>query len=203
MMYSTVFMSRVGQPKGDKRARTRAALIAAAAETVAEKGFEGASLEEVARRAGMTRGAIYGNFRNREELFVAVAESRWSPIIPAVTPGMTYAERMRALGEAVVAALPARRAAAVGAASFTLYALRNAELRRRLADTNAGIYAQTAEAIRATGGEADLPMPIDDFVRMTHGVIEGLVQLANLTPELVTPEVVRASFEALARITPP
>ena len=34
------------------------------------------SLEEVARPARMTRGAIYGNFAHREELFVAVGQAR-------------------------------------------------------------------------------------------------------------------------------
>ena len=196
-------MTGPGIPKGNKRERTRSALIAAASATVAEKGFEATSLDEVARRAGMTRGAIYGNFKNREELFLAVAGSRWAPIVPAVTPGMTYAERMRALGEAVIAALPARRAAGVGAASFQAYAWRHEELRRRLVAANAEAYAQTAAAIWATGGEQGLPMAVDDFVRMAHAMIEGLVQLANLTPELVTPEVIRTTFAALGRIIPP
>jgi hypothetical protein len=43
-------------------------------------------------------------------------------------------------------------------------------------------------------------MPPADFVRATHAIIEGLLLLAGLTPELITPDVVRACFGGLARI---
>ena len=56
------------KPKGDKRDRTRAALLEAARALIREKGYARTTLEEVATRAGMTTGAIYGNFRNRDEL---------------------------------------------------------------------------------------------------------------------------------------
>ena len=59
-------------PKGDKRDRTRATLLEAARAIVREKGYARTTLEAVARRAGMTTGAIYGNFKNRDELFIAL-----------------------------------------------------------------------------------------------------------------------------------
>ena len=62
--------------RGDKRERTRAALIAAAWEVIEEKGFAAASLEEIARRVGMTRGAIYSNFPSRSDLLLAVVSQR-------------------------------------------------------------------------------------------------------------------------------
>ncbi len=191
---------KLGQPKGDKRERTRARLIEAAAEVIGERGFEETSLEEVARRMGMTRGAIYGNFRNRDELFLAVVETRWLPITPQFAPGATYPERMRSLGEAIIQALPARRAAAIGAASFNAYALKHEAMRQRLVEANAETYRRMAAAIDAASAELDLPMPAQTFVRVLHAVIEGLVMLSNLTPELVTPDVVRAAFDGLARI---
>jgi AcrR family transcriptional regulator len=73
-------------PKGGKRDRTRAQLIEAAAQVIGEKGYDRVTLEEVAARAGMTRGAIYGNFKNREELILAVVGTRWQPIIPDWSP---------------------------------------------------------------------------------------------------------------------
>ena len=59
-----------GKPKGDKRDRTRTALLEAARALIREKGYERTTMEQVARRAGMTTGAIYGNFKNRGELFI-------------------------------------------------------------------------------------------------------------------------------------
>src|SRR5262245_14247377 len=69
-----------GKPKGDKRERTRSALLEAARALVRENGYEGTTLEKVATRAGMTTGAIYGNFRNRDELFIALGQAYWPPI---------------------------------------------------------------------------------------------------------------------------
>ena len=62
------------RPKGNKRARTRATLLEAARALIQEKGYERTTLQDVARRAGMTSSAIYGNFKNRDELFMALAE---------------------------------------------------------------------------------------------------------------------------------
>src|SRR4026209_497441 len=102
------------KPRGDKRQRTRARLIEVAGEVIAEKGLDRTSLEEIAERAGMSRGAIYGNFRDKEELFLAVAATRWAPITPGPNAGTTLRERMRSHGEAVAAAAVARRPEAVG-----------------------------------------------------------------------------------------
>lgn len=38
---------------------------------IARKGYQAASLAEVGREAGLTAGAVYSNFRNKEELFLA------------------------------------------------------------------------------------------------------------------------------------
>src|SRR5436190_18754817 len=54
----------------------REKLIAAAAEVFAEKGYEGAGVQEIARRAGLTTGAIYGRFSGKAELLKAAIESR-------------------------------------------------------------------------------------------------------------------------------
>ena len=87
------------RPKGDKRARTRAKLLEAARELTRDKGYEHTTMEDVAHRAGMTTGAIYGNFRNRDELFIALSETYWAPIKPAFRPGSSFAEKMRAFAE--------------------------------------------------------------------------------------------------------
>jgi AcrR family transcriptional regulator len=55
-----------------RRQRTRDLLLDAAKDVFARRGFEGASLEEIAETAGYTRGAIYKHFGSKEELFLAV-----------------------------------------------------------------------------------------------------------------------------------
>jgi AcrR family transcriptional regulator len=189
---------RAGPTKGDKRLRTRERLLDAAAEVVREKGFERTSLEEVARRAGMTRGAIYGNFKDKEELFLAVAESRWEPIAPPLKQGAALREQMRTLGEAVAAAAEERKAGAVGALSFQLYALTHEEMRSRLARANAEVYRWAEGELRKVVKVGELPAPPAQFVRVLHALTEGLLALRFLTPELITKEVIVAAFQALA-----
>lgn len=55
---------------------TRDRLIEAAAAVFAEKGYDGAGVQEIARRAGFTTGAIYGRFRGKAELLLATIEAR-------------------------------------------------------------------------------------------------------------------------------
>lgn len=191
-------ISRAKPHRGGKRERTRARLIEAATQLIGEKGYERTTLEEVAAQAGVTRGAIYGNFKNREDLFLAVVETRWKPVIPPLRHGATLKQQMRILGEAVVAAAPGRQAQAVGAASFQAYALTHGEMRKRLHKWNAEIYRGAAAELRKFVPEKELPMPADEFVRILHALTDGLLFLRFLTPDLMTDKIIVAAFEALA-----
>ncbi|WP_300273051.1 TetR family transcriptional regulator [Halomonas sp.] len=53
-------------------AATREALLDAAEEVFLEKGVARTSLEQIARHAGVTRGAVYWHFRNKADLFQAM-----------------------------------------------------------------------------------------------------------------------------------
>ena len=186
------------RPKGDKRERTRAKLLEAARELIREKGYARTTLQDVASRAGMTSGAIYGNFKNRDELFVSLAEAYWAPIRPKVTAGATFAELMQALASATLAALPDREKAAVGRLTGMAYTLAQDELRARVREITAQSYAFGASWLRAAIDERELPMSPDHLVRVIHALTEGLVFQRLLTPELVPDEVFYEAFAALA-----
>ena len=136
------------KPKGDKRDRTRAALLEAARALVREKGHERTTLEEVAARAGMTTGAIYGNFRNRDELFVALGHAYWPPVKPEIAPGATFAEAMQAMARAMLAAVDERKDVAVGRLTGLAYTLQNPEMRVRVRDVTKASYEAGAEWLR-------------------------------------------------------
>jgi AcrR family transcriptional regulator len=53
---------------------TRAALVSAARPLLAQRGYAGVGTEEIVRAAGVTRGALYYQFRDKRELFAAVFE---------------------------------------------------------------------------------------------------------------------------------
>lgn len=187
-----------GKPKGDKRERTRAALLEAARALIRERGYERTTLEKVAKRAGMTTGAIYGNFKNRDELFIALGQTYWAPIAPKISPGATFAEAMHALAKATLAAVDERAPAAIGRLTGLAYTLKNAELRSKVVEITKGSYEFGAEWLRGFD-PAELPMPPEQLVRVIHALIEGLVQQRILTPELCSEDVFYAAFAALAR----
>jgi AcrR family transcriptional regulator len=186
------------QPKGNKRDRTRAKLLEAARSLIREKGYEHTTLEDIAERAGMTTGAIYGNFKNRDELFVSLGQAYWAPIKPQVKPGSSFGEIMGAMADATIAAIPDRSAAAVGRLTGLAYTLTHEELRKQVTEFTAQSYASGQRWLSAMTKEEDLPMPADQLVRVLHALIEGLVFQRLLTPELVPDEVIRAAFAALA-----
>ena len=95
--------------QGRQARRTRAKLLEAARDEIREKGYAHTTLEAVARRAGMTTGAIYGNFKNRDELFIALGQTYWAPVKPRIKPGATFAEAMHAMAEATLAVIPSGR----------------------------------------------------------------------------------------------
>jgi AcrR family transcriptional regulator len=183
--------------KGDKRERTRAKLLEAARELIREKGFERASLEEIAERAGMTTGAIYGNFKSRDDLFIALGQVYWAPIKPRVKPGADLAEVMRAMAEATIAAIPDRSDAAIGRLTGLAYTLKNETMRKEVEKVTAESYAFGEEWLRSMVSNEELPMPVGQFVRVLHAMIEGLTLQRLLTPELIPDRVIRAAFAAL------
>src|SRR5437763_17205259 len=74
-----------GEPKWRRRKAARPAEIVEAAFAVfAEKGFAAARLDEIAARAGVSKGALYLYFETKEELFRAVVEQAIAPNLQAV-----------------------------------------------------------------------------------------------------------------------
>ncbi|MFC5749086.1 helix-turn-helix domain-containing protein [Actinomadura rugatobispora] len=66
-----------GGTRRERRERTRAALLGAAQRLWAERGIHGASLDDVAAEAGLTKGAVYSNFTGKTDLLLALLE-RWT-----------------------------------------------------------------------------------------------------------------------------
>jgi AcrR family transcriptional regulator len=79
--------SRGNSPRAtqaERSARTRAALLKAARELFAEKGFAGTGREEIAERAGVTRGALYHHFDSKTDLAAAVVDELQAELVDLV-----------------------------------------------------------------------------------------------------------------------
>lgn len=135
--------------RGERQRQTRAALVVAARDVFARDGYHGAGLGEIARLAGYTRGAVYSNFTDKADLFLAVMDANldhvgrrtWDPFDPVT--GETDAE----VGAAI-------RGIALATLEFIAVAARDERLSERLAgrvQTLLDLYTRIAAESRADG----------------------------------------------------
>jgi AcrR family transcriptional regulator len=91
----------VNSPRWKRRAEDRPREICAAAlEVFAEKGFAAAKLEEIAKRAGVSKGTLYLYFKDKEQLFRAVIRDTVVPNVEnmrsdLIQTGIPFAELIR------------------------------------------------------------------------------------------------------------
>ena len=114
----------------EKKAQTRERLIEAAAKVFAEKGFAATSLDEVADAAGLTKGAVYSNFDNKEDLVRAVLEinqRRMNSISDAAGDG-PLEQQMAKAGQLFGDVIAEERAGFLLLIEFIAYVLRNPDL---------------------------------------------------------------------------
>ncbi|HEX3333215.1 MAG TPA: helix-turn-helix domain-containing protein [Acidimicrobiales bacterium] len=81
--------------QADRSARTRAALVAAARELFAENGFAATSRDEIAARAGVTRGALYHHFDSKTAVAAAVVAGLEDELVAGVVAAAAEATTVR------------------------------------------------------------------------------------------------------------
>jgi AcrR family transcriptional regulator len=93
----------------DRSDTMRAALIAAGRKLFVDKGFAATGTPEIVAAAGVTRGALYHHFADKQELFAAVIRTEAEAIAQAIessgSPGLSPAEALIEGGEAFLLAM--------------------------------------------------------------------------------------------------
>jgi AcrR family transcriptional regulator len=190
-------MSSTARSVGRKRERTRNTLIEAALAVAEEKGFLAASLDEIAARAGMSKGAIYSNFQGKADLMVHAAERRSLRLAPDYEPGASLEAQLRAIARAVAALLPKARGLERLNAEFQIYVLTEPELRAHVAAHNTAMLQAGAATLAHEYGEA-LAMAPRDLAVAIQSLSLGFIYQHQITPDEVNEAVIVAAFEALA-----
>ncbi|MHA3020741.1 TetR/AcrR family transcriptional regulator [Mycobacterium sp. BMJ-28] len=127
--------------------RTRSLLLDAAEEVFAERGFMAASLDDIARAAGYTKGAIYQHFSTKEGLFLAVTDRYWRRYFDNFAEIMSTASQIGSYELDEIAKrwrdLSRNRGAEHAALGheFTLYLIRNPQAREMVAAKRAEVVA--------------------------------------------------------------
>jgi AcrR family transcriptional regulator len=172
-----------------RRELTRTTLIDAAADVFARRGFHAASLEEIAETAGFTRGAIYKNFENKEELFFAVIErridaqlKRFREVIGEDRAAATDPARLAAIWEEI---LPGEREWFTLDLEFRLYAMRNEDARKRWVANERELRSLVARFIKEMQQALGTSMAIDadTLAGIVVPASQGFWQWAALDPE--------------------
>ncbi|MGH6998340.1 MAG: TetR/AcrR family transcriptional regulator, partial [Phenylobacterium sp.] len=195
--YTVVYSElMVKPPLSPKRQRTRAALVEATLAIIAERGIAAVSLDEIAARAGVTKGAIYSNYRNKGELLWEAVDRRRPHLTPEAKPGDPMAQA-RAIARAIMAALPDAEREAAFHSELQVYIRTDPELRARQAEQQKAQLDDIARQITEGFGDR-LAMPPRTVALAVQALILGFTTQWERTPEEVTEDLVTAAFEALA-----
>lgn len=191
----------------EKKARTRAQLIDAAATVFARRGYVAASLDEVAEEASLTKGAVYSNFGGKEDLFQAVIEDRLNEpmkdIVEVIdTSTGTTEEQALAGARAFVGVVEQEREVFLLALEMNIHVARHPELapeyaarrREQLAEV-AGIIVEHAEV----SGEP-LPLPADQMAIAVEALSQGIALHALVDPEGVPDDLLGRVYALLFRV---
>jgi AcrR family transcriptional regulator len=88
--------SRERRSHAERRAETRARIIAAVVDSIAERGFSRTTAQEIARRAGVTWGAVQHHFGSKDTMMLAVLDdafARFAVGLQDIPPDAPLAER--------------------------------------------------------------------------------------------------------------
>jgi AcrR family transcriptional regulator len=124
-------------PHKQRRAMlTRQQLLRAARAVFARDGFEYARIEEIASKAGKTRGAFYDNFNDKEDVFFAIFEEDINRNMSELKPllaGLTSQEKRVEALDKFLSELARDRERMLLSLEFKLYSIRHPRKRKRLA----------------------------------------------------------------------
>ncbi|MCU1614039.1 MAG: TetR family transcriptional regulator [Frankiales bacterium] len=164
-----------------RRSETVERLVDAALQTFADIGFAAASVEDICRRGGFTRGAFYSSFSTKDELFAALYARETARELARVEQQLAGIEReadpLAAAVDRCLSTLRADRTWVIVQAEYMLHAARRPEaaaaLRAHVDGLHTRIAALIDEAAARTG--IALAVPADRLARMLTALHDGLV----------------------------
>jgi AcrR family transcriptional regulator len=180
-----------------RRAMTRQHLLEAAAIVFTRNGFHGSSLDEVAATAGFTKGAVYSNFKSKDDLFLALLDDRQERQAAAfgreldAGPG-DEAEELPRIRDLITRMWDPGWS--VLYLEFVLYAARNPKARAKLAASNRKMHEDIERLIETGHARAGATprFPSYSLATISMAIFEGLGIDHVVDPSAVTGETVDA-----------
>src|SRR3954449_13177206 len=148
-----------------RKAATREALLDAGRTMFVRDGYQRASLDRVAAEAGFTKGAVYGNFATKADLFLAIYEQRSAARAELIAGAAAASSDLEDLRRRMVAdwrhVVERERGWSLLLIEFWVHAARDPKLRGRLRHAHVRVREAITEALStvAQRGDTTLPMP--------------------------------------------
>ena len=182
----------------ERREKTRQDLLTAAETCFVTRGFHATSVDDVAERAGYTKGAVYSNFASKEDLFFGVYERRVDHVLTEVVPGLREVGPERAFDWFATGTIQRRDSDDGWLAvffEFWAHVLRHPELRARFAACHARFLEPMTDGVRHLAEQRGraLPSEVTPFqVVLAWNAMEVGLGLERLThPQDVDVELAR------------
>lgn len=169
-----------------KREETRQRLMKAAFGVFARNGYERATVDEIVRDAGFSKGAFYVHFNSKEDLFWAMLEERVTSLqvgfLQVVHPEATLRENIRSLIAAIFDIEKQDPQWPATFMEFLAHAERKPEVRRRLAKIFKSWHRFITELLEVSreAGVVRTDMEADVLARAAIALIEGTLIQSRL-----------------------
>jgi AcrR family transcriptional regulator len=189
-----------------RRAMTREHLLEAAAVVFARDGFHGASLDDVAARAGFTKGAVYSNFKNKEDLFLALIDHRMETAATVVTRELEATaevgagDQLTRIRDLIQGSFDEQESALNF--EFLAYAARHPGVRAKLAargeKQHAVVMQITEHEWKRRGAKPEYP--VDVLATIMLALFDGLGTSRFINPNLVSDDTLQQALTILYKI---
>lgn len=165
--------------RDEKKALTRQQLLEAAGRVFLRRGFFAASLDEVAEEAGFSKGAVYSNFTDKEDLLLALVEERTElrrrRVTALVDPDAPMETQAREGSEEFNHILREESAWNPLFLEFWVCIARNPALQQRFATRHRAMKSAVAALIedRAARAGTELPLPAESLATALFAMGNG------------------------------
>jgi AcrR family transcriptional regulator len=164
-----------------RRAETVERLLDAALETFAEIGFAAASVEDICRRGGFTRGAFYSSFRTKDELFGALFARETARNLARAEQQLAGIEQeadpVTAAVERCLSTFRADRTWVLVHTEYRLHAARHPEAAAALREHSSALHTRLTQLIETAAERAGLrlALPPGELARIVVALHDGVV----------------------------
>ena len=177
--------------RAEQREKTRGCLVEAAAKVFTRRGYDKASLDEVAEEAGFTKGAVYSNFKGKEDLFLATIDAHFEERLGAIKRVMQ--EEPDEQGTAHAAGMDFMNKLNADPEYFALffefwaYAQRNPNVKKKFLPRVQRFRSALAEVFETKSDDTgiELPIPNEQLASMLIAMAAGVAMERELDPKSV------------------